>query len=86
MLENKYYLDWFNESVLARGARAVGTGLWKVGDQAVIDGAVVNGSWKAVRWVSSLVRKVQTGFLYHYALAMILGVFALMSYFVWLNK
>ena len=62
------------------------TGLWKVGDQAVIDGAVVNGSWKAVRWVSSLVRKVQTGFLYHYALAMILGVFALMSYFVWLNK
>ena len=86
LLENKYYLDWFNENVLARGARAVGTGLWKVGDQAVIDGAVVNGSWKAVRWVSSLVRKVQTGFLYHYALAMILGVFALMSYFVWLNK
>jgi NADH:ubiquinone oxidoreductase subunit 5 (subunit L)/multisubunit Na+/H+ antiporter MnhA subunit len=51
LLDNKYYMDWFNENVLARGARALGTGLWKGGDQAVIDGAIVNGSWKLVgRW------------------------------------
>jgi NADH-quinone oxidoreductase subunit L len=85
LLENKYYLDWFNENVLARGARALGSVLWKGGDQMLIDGAVVNGSWKLVGWVSSGVRKLQTGYLYHYALVMILGVFVLMTYFVWLK-
>ena len=85
LLENKYYLDWFNENVLARGARALGTGLWKGGDEYVIDGTLVNGSWKLVDWVSGAVRRVQTGYLYHYALAMILGVFVLMTYFVWLK-
>ena len=85
LLENKYYLDWFNENVLARGARALGTGLWKVGDQTLIDGVLVNGSWKAVGWVSGWVRRVQSGYLYHYALAMILGIFVLMTYFVWLK-
>jgi NADH-quinone oxidoreductase subunit L len=83
LLENKYYLDWFNENVLARGARLLGSLLWKVGDRVIIDGAVVNGSWKIVGWVSGLVRWVQTGFIYHYAFAMIAGVFVLMTYFVW---
>jgi NADH-quinone oxidoreductase subunit L len=86
LLENKYYLDWFNENVLARGARMLGMGLWKVGDRAIIDGGLVNGSWKLVGWISSVVRWLQTGFIYHYALAMIMGVFVLMTYFVWLNK
>jgi NADH-quinone oxidoreductase subunit L len=86
LLENKYYLDWFNENVLARGARALGMGLWKGGDQAIIDGALVNGSWKLVGWFSGLVRRLQSGFIYHYAFAMILGIFVLMTYFVWLNK
>ena len=85
LLENKYYLDWFNENVLARGARALGTGLWKAGDQFLIDGVVVNGSWKVVAWVSGVARRAQSGYLYHYALAMILGVFVLMTYFVWLK-
>lgn len=85
LLENKYYLDWFNENVLARGARALGLGLWKVGDQTIIDGTLVNGSWKVVRVFSGLVRRVQTGYLYHYALSMIVGVFVLMTYFVWLK-
>jgi NADH-quinone oxidoreductase subunit L len=85
LLENKYYLDWINENIIARGARALGTKLWKVGDQDIIDGAVVNGSWKLVGWVSGAVRKGQTGYLYHYALVMILGVFALLTYFVWLK-
>jgi NADH-quinone oxidoreductase subunit L len=81
LLENKYYMDWFNENVLARGARGLGVGLWKGGDEKVIDGALVNGSWKLVGWVSSVVRKVQTGYIYHYALAMIMGIFILISYF-----
>ncbi|MDI1273260.1 NADH-quinone oxidoreductase subunit L [Polaromonas sp.] len=81
LLENKYYLDWFNENVLARGARALGVGLWKGGDEKLIDGALVNGSWKLVGWVSGVVRKVQTGYIYHYALAMIVGIFILVSYF-----
>ena len=86
ILENKYFLDWINENILARGARALGTGLWKVGDRGLIDGLLVNGSWKLVGWVSGQVRKFQSGYLYHYALIMILGVFVLMTYFVWLNK
>ena len=85
LLENKYYLDWFNENVLARGVRALGTGLWKGGDQFLIDGTLVNGSWKLVAWFAGLVRRLQSGFLYHYALAMILGIFVLMTYFVWLK-
>ena len=83
LFENKYYLDWINENILARGARALGVGLWKVGDQAIIDGALVNGSWKVVRSVSGVVRWMQSGFIFHYALVMILGVFALMTWFVW---
>jgi NADH-quinone oxidoreductase subunit L len=86
LLENKYYLDWFNENVLARGTRGLGRGLWKGGDQALIDGALVNGSWKLVGWVSGAVRHLQSGYIYHYAFGMIIGVFVLMTYFVWLNK
>ncbi|MEO7160166.1 MAG: NADH-quinone oxidoreductase subunit L [Polaromonas sp.] len=86
LLENKYYLDWFNENVLARGARGLGTVLWKVGDQTLIDGALVNGSWKLVGWISGMVRRLQSGYIYHYAFGMIIGVFVLMTYFVWLNR
>ena len=86
LLENKYYMDWFNENIIAAGTRCLGVALWKGGDQGVIDGAIVNGSWKLVARLSAAVRRVQSGYLYHYALFMILGVFALMTYFVWLNK
>jgi NADH-quinone oxidoreductase subunit L len=86
LLENKYYLDWFNENVLARGARLLGVGLWKGGDQGVIDGFIVNGSWRLVRRISSAVRWIQSGYIYHYAFGMILGVFVLMTYFVWLSR
>ena len=85
LLENKYYLDWINENILARGARMLGTGLWQVGDRALIDGLVVNGSWKLVGWMAGVVRWMQSGYLYHYALLMILGIFVLMTYFVVLN-
>ena len=86
LLENKYYLDWFNENVLARGARGIGIGLWKGGDQGVIDGGVVNASWKLVGLISGVVRKLQSGYIYHYALVMILGIFVLVTMFVWLAK
>jgi NADH-quinone oxidoreductase subunit L len=83
VLENKYYMDWFNENVLARGARVLGTGLWKGGDQAIIDGAVVNGSARAVGLLSGVVRRVQTGHLYWYALVMLLGIFGFMTWRLW---
>jgi len=86
LLENKYYLDWINENILARGMRGMGTVLWKVGDQVLIDGVLVNGSWKLVGWVSGMVRRLQSGYIYHYAFGMIIGVFVLMTYFVWLNR
>jgi NADH-quinone oxidoreductase subunit L len=84
LLDNKYYLDWFNENVLARGVRALGGLLWE-NDKKVIDGTLVNGSWKVVRVFSSIARKFQTGYIYHYAFSMIAGVFLLMTYFVWLK-
>lgn len=86
LLDNKYYLDWINENIIARGARALGTGLWKGGDQALIDGAVVNGSWKVVGRISGVVRWLQSGYIYHYAFAMLLGIFILMTYFVWFKR
>jgi NADH-quinone oxidoreductase subunit L len=86
LLENKYYMDWLYEKVFARTGVVLGKMAWKAGDRTLIDGAVVNGSWRLVGWVSSTVRWVQSGYLYHYALVMILGIFVLMTYFVWLNK
>ena len=86
ILDNKYYFDWFNENVLARAARGIGTGLWKGGDQGVIDGVAVNGSARLVAWFAGVIRWVQTGYIYHYAFAMIIGVFVLMTWFVWLQR
>jgi len=83
--ENKYFMDWINENVFAAGARLLGRIFWKGGDVAIIDGAAVNGSAKLVGLIGSLVRLFQTGYLYHYALVMILGVFALMTWFVFMT-
>ncbi|PIF73912.1 NADH dehydrogenase subunit L [Variovorax sp. 54] len=86
LLENKYYLDWINENIIARGTRMLGTGLWKGADQGLIDGTIVNGSWKVVGRVAGVIRWLQTGFIYHYAFAMLLGIFILMTYFVWFKR
>ena len=86
VLEGKYGVDWVYENVFARGARVFGTVFWKVGDQGLIDGLIVNGSWKVVGRIAALVRWLQTGYVYHYALVMILGIFLAMTYFVLLNK
>jgi NADH-quinone oxidoreductase subunit L len=82
LLDNKYYLDRFNEVFFAGGARALGSGLWKVGDQTLIDGVAVNGSAKLVGWFAGALRLIQSGYIYHYAIAMILGVAVLVWWFV----
>jgi NADH-quinone oxidoreductase subunit L len=82
VLENKYYMDWFNENVLARGARLLGTGLWKGGDQRLIDG-LVNGAAKLVGGLAGVLRLVQTGHLHWYALVMLLGMFGLLTWRLW---
>ncbi|WP_423678730.1 NADH-quinone oxidoreductase subunit L [Undibacterium sp. WLHG33] len=82
LLDNKYYMDRFNEIVFAGGARFLGRGLWNVGDKGLIDGLVVNGSAKLVGWFSKLVRLFQSGYIYHYAFVMILGVLAFLVYFM----
>ena len=84
LLENKYFFDRFNEIVFAGGARVLGKGLWKAGDQGLIDGVAVNGSAKLVGWVSQMTRLFQTGHLYQYAFMMIIGVFILLTY--WFNR
>ncbi|OGA97176.1 MAG: NADH-quinone oxidoreductase subunit L [Burkholderiales bacterium RIFCSPHIGHO2_12_FULL_69_20] len=83
VLENKYYLDWFNENVLAAGTRLLGRGLWKGGDGFLIDGLLVNGSARLVGMVAGLTRLVQTGHVYWYALVMLLGVFGLLTWQLW---
>ncbi|GAB1395187.1 NADH-quinone oxidoreductase subunit L [Rhodocyclaceae bacterium] len=84
ILENKYGLDQFNEWFFAGGARGVGHGLWKAGDQTIIDGAVVNGSARLVGWFASVVRLIQSGHIYQYAFSMIIGVFVLLT--LWMNR
>ncbi len=80
LLENKYYFDWFNENVVAAGARGFGRGLWKRGDEAAIDGFLVNGTANMVGVLSAVVRRMQSGYLYHYAFAMIIGLAALLGW------
>jgi len=82
LLENKYYMDKFNEVFIAGGARLLGGGLSKVGDKTLIDGLIVNGSAKVVAWFSRVIRVFQSGYIYHYAFVMILGMLGLLSYFV----
>ncbi len=84
LLENKYYFDRFNEAFFAGGARLLGRGLWKGGDQTLIDGLMVNGTARAVGWFAGVVRLLQTGHIYQYAFGMIFGVFAFLTY--WFNR
>jgi NADH-quinone oxidoreductase subunit L len=82
ILDNKYYFDRFNEIVFATTARGVGQVLWRIGDALMIDGLVVNGSARAVGWFSGIARHVQTGYLNHYAFAMISGLILLLGWVI----
>jgi NADH-quinone oxidoreductase subunit L len=83
LLDNKYYMDWINENILARAARLVGMGLWKGGDVGLIDGVVIDGSARTVGAIAGLARLLQSGYLYWYALVMIMGVIGLMTWQLW---
>lgn len=82
IMENKYGFDIFNDWFFAGGARKLGNLLWRYGDVKVIDGFFVNGAARVVGWLSGVIRKFQSGYIYHYAFAMIIGVFALLTWFV----
>lgn len=81
ILENKYGFDSFNEKVFAFGSRMIGEKLWSIGDVKIIDGALVNGTANLIGKFSTIIRKLQTGLIYHYAFAMIIGVFLMLTFF-----
>ena len=83
LLDNKYYLDVIYFNIFAKGSRALGTFFWKVGDTLIIDNGIVNGSAKLVGSIAAQVRKMQTGFIYTYAAAMVFGVLVLIVAFFW---
>ncbi len=82
ILLNKYGFDDFNQAVFAGGTRGMGNLLWRIGDVRIIDGVLVNGTARAVRWASGVIRHVQSGYLYDYAFAMIIGLLILLAVFV----
>jgi NADH-quinone oxidoreductase subunit L len=82
LLDNKFYFDEIYQALFAAGSRNLGTALWRVGDVAIIDGTAVNGSARVVGWMSGVMRHLQSGYLYHYAFAMIIGLSALLAWYV----
>ncbi len=83
ILINKFGFDWFNEHIIVGAARLLGGGLWRFGDQIVIDGGMVDGSARTVGWLGSVMRYAQSGYLYHYAFAMILGLASFLLWILW---
>jgi NADH-quinone oxidoreductase subunit L len=83
LLDRKYYIDEFYSWLFAGGARALGRGFWKFGDVKIIDGFFVNGSARVVVWAATLIRQFQSGYIYHYAFTMIVGVFVLLSFWLY---
>ncbi len=82
ILEEKYFFDRFNDWFFAGGARGLGRGLWKAGDQVLIDGVAVNGSARLVGRLAGVVRLLQSGYIYQYAFSMIIGVFVLLTWWL----
>jgi NADH-quinone oxidoreductase subunit L len=85
LLMNKYYFDTLVEKLIPRGSTGLGGVLWRVGDVTLIDGAVVNGSARVVGWCAAVVRHIQTGYLYTYAFAMIIGLATLIFWVLYLR-
>jgi NADH-quinone oxidoreductase subunit L len=80
LLDQNYYMDRFNDWFYAGGARKLGGAFWRFGDIDLIDGVIVNGSARLVGWFAAVARRIQSGFVYHYAFMMIIGVFVLMTW------
>ena len=82
VLDNKYYFDWFNEIVISKNIRLLASLFWRIGDEVLIDGIVVNGTAQTIRLFSRLIRTLQSGYLYHYAFAMIIGLAVILGWLV----
>ncbi|MER2528478.1 MAG: NADH-quinone oxidoreductase subunit L [Candidatus Competibacter denitrificans] len=82
IMNRKYLFDEIYQSVFMRGSRNLGTALWKFGDAGLIDGVLVNGSARLVGWVAAVARHLQSGYLYTYAFAMIIGLLILLTWFI----
>jgi len=82
ILDKKYYIDELYSWLFAGGTRKLGTILWKFGDIKLIDGLIVNGTARFVGWFATVVKRFQTGYIYHYAFTMIVGIFAILT--LWL--
>ncbi|MCW5573737.1 MAG: NADH-quinone oxidoreductase subunit L [Steroidobacteraceae bacterium] len=82
VLVNKYYFDWCNERIIAPFVRLVGRIFWKGGDQLLIDGVLVNGTARLIDWTAAKGRRIQTGYLYTYAFWMVIGLAALLGWFL----
>ena len=85
VLDRKYYFDDLWIKGFAAGGRAIGQFLWKKGDELVIDGVLVNGTARTVGRLAGVMRQIQTGYLYTYAFAMIIGLTALLGWLIWLR-
>lgn len=79
-LVNKYWFDAFNDHVIVRGAKGLGAFFYQIGDQKLIDGMVVNGTGRTIRWFAQKGRNIQSGYLYHYATFMVLGLFVFLCW------
>jgi len=86
VLDHKYYFDWLNESVIAPAGRGFGRFLWHKADEGLIDGLAVNGSAKVVGAFAAVGRRLQSGYIYHYAFAMIIGLMALITFIILVHK
>jgi NADH-quinone oxidoreductase subunit L len=84
LLDNKYYFDRFNDWFFGAGGRALGRFLSVVGDRTIIDGFFVNGSARVMGIAAAVLRRLQSGYVYHYAFTMIVGLFGLLTW--WMNR
>jgi NADH-quinone oxidoreductase subunit L len=82
VLDNKYYFDWFNEIVISKNMRLLARSFWRIGDEVLIDGIIVNGTAQSIELFSRLIRTLQSGYLYHYAFAMIIGLAVILGWLV----
>ena len=83
VLDNKYYFDWFNEIVISKNIRLLARSFWRIGDEVLIDGIIVNGTAQTIGFFSRLIRTFQSGYLYHYAYAMIIGLAVILGWLVY---
>jgi NADH-quinone oxidoreductase subunit L len=85
VMVRKYGFDDFNQIIIVQGTRKLGQFFYAISDLIVIDGLIVNGSGRFIRWFANVARRMQTGFIYHYTLVMILGLAFFLGWFLWVG-